>query len=352
MSASQELIAAYVDRAVEEFSYNPLSAEFLRRLSDELPQEFCAAAMRHLKEPGESDAYRLMSTLLVRHPLVFDQISNPNSGRDATVGVARRLLALDRSFDLRLARKLPDREGKNHREAFSGSRAFRILDVLGDVTSGTRLVPILRHLVESSDTKMSSKAALFVGRRLQSAAWAGKLLKHNDQRIRANAVESLWGMLDAASVTLLHNCLYDENNRVKGNAGFGLHLADAPGVVEAILKMARDSRPAFRSTAAWVLGRMGDPGFAADLKRLVKDESSAVRSTALRALIQLRRREEAATLAKAVQLPNEESTDLARLATALERPPEPTPEPEPVVVAAPIELRLDGSTFRLRNGKK
>jgi len=350
MTAHQEVVASFVDRAVEEFPDNPLSAEFLRRLARELPQEFCAAAMRHLEKPGESGAYRLMSVLLVRHPLVFDQIANPNSGRDASVGVARRLLALDRSFDLRLARKLPDSVGVNHREAFTGLHAYRVLDVLNDVTSGTRLVPVLRHLVESSDDKLSSKAALFVGKRLQSAAWARKLLKHRDQRIRANAVESLWGTPDPASLRLFHDCLYDENNRVMGNAGFGLHIVNDPGVIEAILRMTRDARPSFRSTAAWVLGRMGNPGFAPDLKRLVKDKSSAVRGTALRALIELRRKETASAqeiAATAARISAEESENLARLATALESKREPEPVPEPELIYIPVP-RLDGSSFTFR----
>jgi len=75
-----------------------------------------------------------------------------------------------------------------------------------------------------------------------------------------------------------------------------LHLAEARDGVENVVTMAHKPEAGFRSTAAWIMGRIASPALAPELTRMLKDESPQVRSTALRALIELRRAE-----AKAVE---------------------------------------------------
>jgi hypothetical protein len=342
MNASQQLVDSYVDRAVEEFKTNPLGTKLLRRLADELPEQFCIAAMRHLERGGESDEFRLLTILLLRLPCLPEHLSNPVLGtRLRAVAVVKRLLFFDPSFDVRLARRLPDRNGLNHQDAFKGARAFRILDILDEVSRGRRLLPVLSHLVSSDDKKLSSRATLFVGRRVQNADWAAKQLKHPDQRVRASAIESIWGLRTPTAIKLFESALEDENNRVAGNAVLGLHIAEAPGAGEIILKWSRDPRALFRSTAAWAMGRIASPGFTPELNRLLKDENPVVRSTALRALIEVRRFESHALesiASRASQLSEEEA---AARATAAAEILEATVEPE--FVPGADELRLDGS---------
>ena len=153
-------------------------------------------------------------------------------------------------------------------------------------------MPILGHLVSSRDARMAAKAALFVGKRLQSPAWAEKQLKHEDARIRANAIESLWGLDTDAAKNLLVNCASDDCNRVVGNALVGLHLVGEPGVMDEVKSMASLGKPQFRSTAAWSMGQIGDPEFLPGLKGLLRDDDPMVRGTALRALVQIRQVED------------------------------------------------------------
>ena len=352
MSASQQLVDSYVGRAVEEFKQNPLGAKLLKRLADELPDRFCMSALRHLEQGGESDAFRLLTVLLLRQPELLEYLCNPARGtRQRSVAIVRRILEFDANFDLRLAHKLPDRNGMNRQEAFTGPRAFRILDILDDVSRGRRLLPVLAHLVSSDDKRLSARATLFVGRRVQNAEWAAKLMNHPDQRIRASAIESVWGLRNAKAISLLETALDDENNRVVGNAVLGLHIAEVAGVMEIVLAIGRDPKPNFRSTAAWIMGRIASPDLAPELERLRKDENPMVRSTALRALIEVRRYETKMIESIAVrgaELSEEEAADRAQAAgeileTISEPPPEVTIDPEKIPVL--IELKLDGQSF-------
>jgi HEAT repeat protein len=216
-----------------------------------------------------------------------------------------------------------------------------VLDILDEISPGRRLLPVLSHLVSGDDRKLSSRAALFIGRRVQSAEWAAKQLLHGDERVRASAIQSIWGLRSPTAVSLMEGAIDDPNNRVAGNAVLGLHIAEAQGVAEIVLNMARKAGPHFRSTAAWIMGRIANPEFAPELNRLLKDESSMVRSTALRALIEFRCYEtklQASMAERAAQLSEEEAAEQAKATEAEILEPEKVPEFVPV----PIEVRLDG----------
>jgi len=177
----------------------------------------------------------------------------------------------------------------NHSEAFDSAHSARALDILNETSVGRRLLPILSHLVDSSDPRTSEKATLFIGRRIQSVSWAARQLRRDDPRVRANAVEAIWGLKSAAATGLLEDCVADHCNRVAGNALVGLHMAGKPGVAEHITGIVSAPKPLFRSTAAWTMGKIGDANFVSQLVSLLRDDHPEVRSAALRSLIQLRR---------------------------------------------------------------
>lgn len=145
------------------------------------------------------------------------------------------------------------------------------------------VVPLLRH----TDPRVRSRAAVLLGRRFRSAHWAERYIFDKDARVRANVVESLWG-LDLPGVReLLLTASQDRANRVAGNAVYGLCVLGAPEAGPAIRAMAAQGDSACRTTAAWVMGQTGDGGFHEDLLRLTRDPVPAVRKTALRALLRL-----------------------------------------------------------------
>ena len=136
---------------------------------------------------------------------------------------------------------------------------------------------------------MAAKATLFVGRRLQNADWVARQLKRDDARVRANAVESIWGLRSPRAKALLEQCLTDSASRVKGTSLLGLHLIGESGVVPQVSLLASHSDYGARSTAAWTMGRIGDPCFVPSLTDLIQDENPQVRGAALRSLIEIRR---------------------------------------------------------------
>lgn len=188
------------------------------------------------------------------------------------------------------SRRLPDRTGENHLTAFDSVRSERALAVLDETSRGRRLLPVLGHLPNSSDSRVNSRAVLFIGRRLMSAAWVERQLQQQpDPRARANAVEGIWGLNSPAAKELLQICAEDECNRVVGNALIGLSIAGEQGVADELRRLSLSAEDPFRSTAAWAMGKIGDAEFLDPLRKLARDDSRPVRSAALRAMIGIRR---------------------------------------------------------------
>jgi HEAT repeat protein len=287
MGLDQEIVDVYIDRAVEEFDANPLSTRMIRRFADCSPREFAAAAVRQLATSTQSNALNFLNLLMLRQQdVMLDYISDPNHAEEDSINLFQRATAVDRFFEMKLAHRLPDRRGGNSDDALRGPRAARALDILNRTSAGRRLLSTLGHLIDSTDAQTREKATLFIGRRMQSADWAERQLRQADERVRANAVESIWGLTTTSARILLEICVGDRSNRVKGNALVGLHLAGREGLGDALVAMAGDTRPRFRSTAAWTMGKIGDAEFEPYLLGLFKDEQE-VRTAAMRSLIAL-----------------------------------------------------------------
>jgi HEAT repeat protein len=201
---------------------------------------------------------------------------------------------------------------------------------------------VLGHLPNSSDSKISAKAALFIGRRVKNPAWVEKQLIREDERLRANAVESFWGTKSESAVRILEECADDSNNRVAGNALIGLHLAGHPAVVIKVVTMAASHDPRRRSAAAWVMGRIGAPEFVDYLKDLIRDADPKVRSTAVRSLGEISRAENRRLEAERAEA---ELCRLEQLRLEQEKAAEEAAQPE--AEAEPLNLPVPGFTLRL-----
>jgi HEAT repeat protein len=225
----------------------------------------------------------------------------------------------------------------------------RALDILDQTSSGRRLLPILGHLPEAADARLAAKATLFVGRRVMNPAWSAKLLARPEDRIRANAVETLWGLKTPPALDLLERCATDRNNRVMGNALIGLHIAGRPEVDAGVVSLARNGDPGRRSTAAWVMGRLANDRWVDTLSGMMRDDAPAVRSTALRSLMEIRRHDPVVIGSVASEdtegAVDPQSQILEAASSAVSEPD--SPEPQIPELRLP-EIRLDGSSFRAR----
>jgi HEAT repeat protein len=292
MSLDIDIVETYIQRGIEEFDSSPLAAQLLRRLANEAPELFFKAATAHLNSPAESNAHRMLAIILLRQDDLFDRLASPSCGsQESAVRLFKRLLAVDPSFDVKLARRLPGRSYWNHAQAFDTLRSTRALEILDETSVGRRLLPILGHLPDCDDAKIAAKATLFVGKRVQNPAWSKRQLDRGDERIRANAIEALWGVNTPPATRLLEECAHDRNNRVVGNALVGLHIAGRADARRDLVNISRTGKAELRSTAAWAMGKIATPEFTPRLTELIRDDHPMVRGTALRALIQLRRLE-------------------------------------------------------------
>jgi HEAT repeat protein len=292
MSLDFQVMEKYVQRGMDEFDRNPLASQLLRRLSHESPELFFRSVVKHLNSPDQSNAHRMLTMLLLKQDGLSDFLASPAFGtQESSVRLLKRLLAVDPSFDVKFAKKLPGRTYWNHAQAFDSLRSSRALDILDETSQGRRLLPILGHLPDSQDSKIAAKATLFVGHRVQNAQWARRQLDRGDQRVRANAVEALWGVKTPQATRLLEDCTRDRNNRVVGNALVGLHLVGQETARTEVMSLSKQGKPELRSTAAWAMGKLALSDFAPRLTELVRDDHPEVRSSALRSLILIRRTE-------------------------------------------------------------
>ena len=160
---------------------------------------------------------------------------------------------VDPAFDVTLLQKVT--------EMHSLTAYLRVLEVLMLGAPTSRLAAMLAQVMRDGDLYLKSKAALLLGRLHQKAGWVERQLSHADVRVRANAVESLWGDRSADARKVFNQALNDEHQRTVGNALVGLYRAGDPSSIRNIINMAHDERAPFKVTALWAMGHLGDPRF-------------------------------------------------------------------------------------------
>jgi HEAT repeat protein len=168
-------------------------------------------------------------------------------------------------------------------------RAKRVLAIVNELPASRRILLPLMNLLHSPDPKVRSKAVSLYGRISQDAGWVRKQLDEGDARVRANAVESLWGTDSTSARAVLQEASRDQHHRVAANALVGLHRIGADDVAAALQEMALAQEPMGRAAAAFAMGQILRADFKPVLQSLLKDESPQVRSQALRSLIRLKR---------------------------------------------------------------
>jgi hypothetical protein len=282
----QERVRDILQRAVADFERNGFSRSVIHQCEHEAPEAFLREGLRVLLDADGTPGYRVLALLLARMADVFQELTDRwKFNRDEAIAVAKRLHRVDPNFDTRMAGPLTDRDRASGRFRLDGEHAERALEILDEISPGRRITPTLRRLTEHPDQRVSSKAALLIGRRLQNLPWARRVITEGtDSRLRANALEAFWGMNSPAVIELFRECLQDWDNRVVGNAIIGLHKAGDPEIFELVSKIAAESKPEFRMTAAWTMGRIGDPTLVSVLVPLAKDCHADVRRAALRSL--------------------------------------------------------------------
>lgn len=286
---------AAIRKIISEFVENPMQgSRALRLLFDKDQSGFFDRALPVLREEHDSPGYNYLLTLLLSQGELLKPLCNPQvfSANEAK-RIARRLQMVDPHFDLRLLRTILPNNGNTSSadlERIANSPAgLRLLDLLSEISDGTRVLPLMTRLVTHRDPAVRSKAALLVGRSNKNHKWVQERMGETDARVRANAVESLWGSDTAGSRAVFWTALGDDDNRVVGNALLALYRLGDPASVRLILQMLAHPEAAFRETAVWVMGETGDQRFMPTLARMISEPVTELRGNAFRALAKIKK---------------------------------------------------------------
>ena len=253
----------------------------IRELLSEDQEAFYAAAIHALKHREESRGYRHLISVLMGRDMLLRALCDRSLGREQAAALLGAALQIDSMADVNLANALASRAESEQTPAHD---LARLMEIIGEASKHTRIPPSLRHMVRHPDPYLRSKAVLMLGRDNRSAAWLQNRLAEVDPRIRANAVESLWGYDSNDARELLRSACLDPNNRVAGNAALALYRLGEVAAIAQTVKMAAHDSPLFRASAAWVMGETADPRFAEMLVRMLGDASDMVRKRALAGL--------------------------------------------------------------------
>ena len=213
----------------------------------------------------------------------LQRLCDPNvfSAVDA-ITIVRERARLDSLFTSRLARAVLD--GGSPADS---QKALRLMEILAAISNPVRVV-LISTLLHHPDTRVQSKASLLVAKANQSWRWVQQRMRDRDARVRANALEALWGLGTQEAKAVFRQALDDPDNRVVGNALLGLYRAGDPSCSEKIKELADDPREEFRGTAIWAMQQTGDPAFIPVLSGLLRRSEPALRAKTMRALAGLK----------------------------------------------------------------
>jgi hypothetical protein len=276
---------------LETYREDPLGArQHLRVLINEDQRGFVTAAAQLLSQEDKT-AFQPVIETLARGAGVIQQLCDPELlDKDSSIELAQRIAAIEPRLDTKLVSLLPGR-GSVTCDGANAVVAERALEILDAISASMRLVPMLAHLIGHPNPRLRAKISKLVGRTIRNARALEERLNEVDPRVRANAVESLWGEKAPWAPTLLWKATHDVNNRVAGNALFGLYDLQDEKVIPHIVSMAEHPKPLFRSTAAWTMGRTGDKQFLPALEKLTRDLYALVRKNARKAIEQINKPE-------------------------------------------------------------
>jgi hypothetical protein len=247
--------------------------------------EIGVSVLEHLKEgPHRPRAY----ARLFDCPEFLKELVRVGRYTDAELKeLCATWIKIDAFLDVRLARLTPGR----HDDPFGlpPEQIARVLQVLNHISAGPRLIMVVNHLKHHQHPLVAENATRLVGRRIRNLGWVKQRLTSTEPRVRAAAVEGLWGSDEPSARALLRQSRKDENSRVAANAVLGLYFLGETKARQWVTDMVQDERPSFRRSAVWTMGQMGENEWMELLHNALNDPEGEVRLAAKQALAVIRK---------------------------------------------------------------
>lgn len=211
----------------------------------------CAVGVELLREARDQPGTRQVIAQLMSRGLlgaVYGAVA------ESDPGAAGQVMHLASRVDGTVERRLLRAEGAG-RAQWTDEEAGALAEWL-HVLAG-----VAAAALAGGDARLRARMALAWGRAAQIGKMGAQWLEDADARVRANAVESLWGRGDGEALEIFRRKLGDSHQRVAANAAVGLYLAGENEAVAALHRMASGQDPARRAAAVWAMGRTGDARF-------------------------------------------------------------------------------------------
>jgi HEAT repeat protein len=246
--------------------------------------DFLAAAAQYLAGAPESAfAKLLIATLRGDGRSMQELLLKPAPlEADAALRVLSLAARSDPSYPVTLLGILRA-EAEKSSGIYSPAELIRLIELLQAVVDENALVPVLIPLCGHASKQVRSKAVLLAANHGKRVDTRVDGLGDIDHRVRANAVEALWGESDPAAQQLFLNAAKDEHHRVAANALYGLYRAGNVAALQKIPAMLRQPDPNRQMAAAWVVGKTGDSRFLPCLEALLPVVSGRARSNLIHA---------------------------------------------------------------------
>jgi hypothetical protein len=280
----------FLQGLVDDFqSSSAMFKRDMRRMLEKDSAGFLQSACRILKTSTKGPGAAYLIELLWSNPVMVSGLTDPTLlPLDTAIRFAKEWMKYDSMLDIKLLHMGFPSEATTV-QSIDIVRAKRVLAIVSELPACRHILLPLVNLLHSPDPKVRSKAASLYGRTSQNADWVRKRLQEVDARVRANAVESLWGTDSDSARAVLKEASRDHHHRVAANALVGLHRIGAYDVTASLQKMAHSEDPMGRAAAAFAMGQILHADFKPVLETLLKDPSPQVRSQALRSLIRMKR---------------------------------------------------------------
>ena len=274
---------------IDQFAQNPpLAGKAMREMLENDGSTFTQQALTLIKTVSAGTGTNYILTLLLRDASFLTKLCDPDlfSLAEATE-IARRVQKLDSNFDVRIIKQIASTA--SNAAQLTAATAERLLELMSASADLSRILPVLAELLKHPSPRIRSKAVLLIGRASANAKLAESHLKEADRRVRANAIEALWGNTSNEARSILSAAASDSNNRVAANAALGLYKLDETSSIPIILDMAEKPSPIFRLSAVWMMSETQDPRFLGTLAKLIGDEDQRVRQLAFTSVAKIRK---------------------------------------------------------------
>ncbi len=273
----------------DKFGANRLAAaKAIRDCNAADPARFVAEAAAILRDSADHAGTRFLLATLSMRPDFLRILCDPNRfAAPQSAALVRQAKAVDPRIEVKLAQMIATLG--DHSDTATAFAAH-CLEVLSELSGDAASLPALRELLSSPNPRIRSKAALLIGHISRNPQWAKWIDIKQDPRVAANAVESIWGLDADAAKTVFREAAEFPHARQAVNGAIGLYLARKFQAIVLLFRFARHKDVHFRASAAWGMGRTGDPRFLAILEGLAQEREDPVRMAAERALTVLRRR--------------------------------------------------------------